>query len=97
MLADTDAIRAFGHAGAAQADALAGAAATLAALPVDAGALGPVAARYLAALSAAVRCDARAIGALRDGAVAAADTSGANASAYDAAQRRAATLLGTQG
>ena len=91
MFADTDAVRALGAANAAQADDLAGIAATLSALTVTAAgsSLGPVAAPFLSALSEAAAEEARAIGAISDRLACSGETVNAVASAYDSADSNA--------
>jgi hypothetical protein len=93
MLADTDAIRAFGHASATQAARLAGAAATLASATTDDAALGPVAANFLAALADALAASSRTAAALSDSVAAAAATADSSAGRYDEAEQRAARRL----
>src|SRR6476620_3153098 len=93
MFADTDAIRAFGAASSAQAADLAAVAAALSFMP-DAAAcamLGPVGARFVAALADATTEAARAATALGDRLAAGHVTAYASAAAYENADH----LLGT--
>jgi hypothetical protein len=82
MFADTDAVRAFGSANAAQAADLGAVAAALSALPDDAM-LGPVGARFLAAYADATAEASRAVSALADRLAAGCRTAHAAAAAYD--------------
>jgi hypothetical protein len=88
MFADTNAIRALGSAHAVEAEDLAAIAARLSALPTGASLLGPVGARFLAALSDAAADASRAVAALSDSVSAAATTAHSSATAYEAADRR---------
>jgi len=93
MFADPDAIRAFGAANSAQAADLAAVAATLSSIP-DAAAcamLGPVGARFAAALADATTDASRAATALGDRLTAGHVTAYASAAAYEDADH----LLGT--
>jgi hypothetical protein len=85
MFADTDAIRAFGAASSAQADDLAAVAATLSSMPgLGAGSmLGPVGARFLAALADATTDASHAVAALGDRLAAGCLTAHASAAAYE--------------
>jgi hypothetical protein len=95
MFADTDAVRAFGAANSAHADDLSAIASTLSSLPTAAVAtvMGPVAARFVAALTEAAIRESRAVAALAEGASAAATTARSSAAAYDAADLRAGASL----
>jgi hypothetical protein len=88
MFADTNAIRALGSAHAVEAADLAAIAARLSALPTGASLLGPVGARFLAALSDAAADASRAVAALSDSVSAAATTAHSSAASYEAADRR---------
>src|SRR6476469_1593493 len=93
MFADTDAIRAFGAANSAQAADLAAVATTLSSMP-DAAAcamLGPVGARFAAALADATTDASRAATALGDRLTAGHVTAYASAAAYEDTDH----LLGT--
>lgn len=96
VLADTDAIRALARSDAAHSADLAAVAADLAAVPVAAAAesLGPVAARFLAALADAAAAGSAGAAALADRLTGGASTERTSASAYDDAQLRAAALFG---
>jgi hypothetical protein len=96
MLADTDAIRALGSASSTQAADLAAIAATLLSLPNPALAstLGPVGARFLAALADATAREAQAVTALSDSVAAACPTAHATATAYGDADHRVGNALG---
>jgi hypothetical protein len=96
MLADTEAIRAFGHANAGHAADLSTLAASMSAVPSAAGAaaLGPVGADFLAALAAAVSDMSRSVAMLGDGAATAGTTSLGSALRYDDAERRNGHRLG---
>jgi hypothetical protein len=85
MFADTDAIRAFGAAGSAQADDLTAVVAALAALPSASASsmLGPVGARFLAALADAATDASRAVATLSDRLEAGHLTARASAAAYE--------------
>jgi hypothetical protein len=90
MFADTDAIRAFGAANAARAADLAAVAAALSSMP-DAGAgsgLGPIGARFLAALAEATTDVSRAVAALGDRLATGYLTAHASAAAYENADCR---------
>lgn len=94
MLADTEAIRALSHSDAAHSADLAAAAAALAAVPgAAAPSLGPVGARFLAALSDATAAESAAAAALSESVAAASTTARGSAAAYDEVQLRAAALL----
>jgi hypothetical protein len=94
MFADTDAIRALGSANSAHADDLAHIAATLRSLDAMAGsALGPVAERFLSALTAAAEEGSRAVLALSDRLAGSQTTAYAAATAYDDADRGAAARI----
>jgi hypothetical protein len=90
MFADTDAIRAFGATSAAQADDLSTIAAALSAMPSAAAdsMLGPVGARFLAALADATTDAARAVAMLSDRLEAGHFTARASATAYENADHR---------
>jgi hypothetical protein len=92
MFADTDAIRAWAAANAARADDLAEVVAALSSLPVAASgsSLGPVASRFLSALSAAAADGARAAAAISDQLASAGETTKTVASAYDSVDTSAA-------
>ncbi|WP_102142309.1 hypothetical protein [Mycobacterium hubeiense] len=95
MLADTDAIRALGLACRSHAADLAAVAATLSAVP-STGAVdtfGPVGARFLAALSAAIAEQSRAVATLAERVTAGSATADGSATAYDDAEGRTATRL----
>ena len=95
MLVDTDAIRALGTACSNQASDLSAAAAALKDLPgPDAiAALGPVGARFVAALDDAATAHARAITALSADVASAHPVSAAVADAYADADQRGSRLL----
>jgi hypothetical protein len=95
MFADTDAIRAFGAASSAQADDLSAIAAALSAMPSPAAGptLGPVGARFLAALADATSDASRAVATLSDRLEAGRSTSGASATAYENADHRLGTAV----
>jgi hypothetical protein len=90
MFAETDAIRAFGAASSAQAADLAAVAATLSAMPGPAAGsmLGPVGARFLAALADAVVHGSRAVATLSQRMEAGHLTAYASAGAYDNADHQ---------
>ncbi|KUI30107.1 hypothetical protein AU196_05730 [Mycobacterium sp. IS-1742] len=96
MHADTAAIRALAHTDAAHSTDLAAAAAALNGVPVTAAAssLGPVGARFLAALSAAATAESATAAALADRVAGGAAAARSSATAYDRAQMRATALLG---
>lgn len=96
VLAENDAIRALAHADASHAADLAGAADALAAVPVAAAArsLGPVGARFLAALADATAAESANAAALAARLTAGAATAHGSAAAYDEVQIRAAALFG---
>jgi hypothetical protein len=91
MFADTDAVRAFGSANSAQAADLAAVASALAA-PPDA-ALGPIGARFVAALADATTEASRAATALADRMAVGCRTAHTAAAAYDSADDRAGTRV----
>jgi hypothetical protein len=93
MFADTNAIRALGSAHAVEAADLAAIAARLAALPTGASLLGPVGARFMAALSDAAADASRAVAALSDSVSASATTAQSSATAYEAADHRLGASL----
>ena len=94
MFADTDAIRALGSANSAHADDLAHIAATLWSLDAMAGsALGPVAERFLSALTAAAEEGSRAVLALSDRLAGSRATAYAAAAAYDDADHSAGARI----
>ena len=90
MFADTDAVRAFGAANSAHATDLAAVADALSSTPGPAAEamLGPVGARFLAALADATTETASAVAALRERLAAGSLTAHASASAYDNADHR---------
>ncbi|KUI16949.1 hypothetical protein AU193_22470 [Mycobacterium sp. GA-1285] len=95
MHADTDAVRVLAATASAHADELGAIAATLAALPISATGLGPVAQPFLAALADAVADEARVVASLRDDASASGGAAYRAALAYDDADDRAgARVLG---
>jgi hypothetical protein len=96
VLADTQAIRALARADAAHSADLTAAAAALTALPIAEAApsLGPVGARFLAALSDAATAEAVAATALADSLAAGSAAGRFSATAYAEAQIRATALLG---
>ena len=91
MFADTDAVRAFGSANSAHATDLAGVATALALMPDAAveAMLGPVGARFLAALADATTEVSCAVTAMADRVAAGCHTAHAAAAAYDTADDRA--------
>jgi hypothetical protein len=94
MFADTEAIRAFGAANSAQAADLAAVAATLASMPGPAAAaLGPVGARFLAALAEATTEASRAVSALADRLATGFVTAHASAAAYENADDHTGALV----
>jgi hypothetical protein len=95
MFADTDAIRTFGTASSAQAADLTAAAATLSSVPGPAAdsMLGPVGARFLAALAGATTDVCCAVAALRDRVAAGCDTAHASAGAYEEADADGGHLI----
>lgn len=93
MLADTAAIRGFGRANGAQCADLSAAAAALAAVPTGVEALGPVGARFAAALADAVAHQATQVAGLADHVACGADAAQACANAYDDAAYRATALI----
>jgi hypothetical protein len=90
MFADTDAIRAFGAASSAQAGDLSSIAAALLAMPSPAAdsMLGPVGARFLAALADATTDASRAVATLSDRLESGHLTARASATAYEKADHR---------
>jgi hypothetical protein len=88
MFADTDAIRALGAAHSEHAAELATVATTLSSWPDAADALGPVGARFVAALAEATAEAARAVTALADRLDAGGRTANASAAAYENADER---------
>jgi len=95
MFADTDAIRAFGAANSAQAADLAAVAAALSSTPdAAAGAmLGPVGARFVAALADAAMAASRSVTALGERLAAGHVTAYASAATYEDADYRLGTAL----
>jgi len=95
MFADTDAIRALGHANSAHADDLADIAAILSSLPVAAARswLGPVASRFLSALSEAAADGARTAAAISHQLSASGETANVVAFTYDSADCSAGERL----
>jgi hypothetical protein len=89
MFADTDAIRAFGAANSAQAADLAALATALTSFPADsASSMGPIGARFLAALADAATDASLAVAGLRDRVEAGHLTARASAAAYENADHR---------
>jgi hypothetical protein len=88
MFADTDAIRALGAATSAHAADLTTVATALSSMPDAADALGPVGARFLAALVDATTDASRAVTALADRLAAGCRTARASAAAYENADER---------
>ena len=89
MFADTDAIRTFGAANSAQAADLSALVAALTSLPAaSASAMGPVGARFLAALADAATDASRAVAALSDRLEAGHVTARASAAAYENADHQ---------
>lgn len=95
MLANTSAIHAFGVAQTRHAADLAAVTARLTAAHggLSPDALGPVGARFLAALIEALTQEARRVAALGERFAAAATTAQSNADAYGGAERRAGQML----
>jgi hypothetical protein len=95
MFADTDAIRAFGAANSAQAADLAAVAAALSSMPGAAAdsMLGPIGARFLAALADATAEASRTAAALGERLAAGCDTAHASAAAYENADDRTGTMV----
>ncbi len=95
MFADTDAIRALGAAISTHADDLAGIAITLSLLPIAAagGSLGPVAARFLSALTQAAADGSREVAAISDHLGMSNSTAYTVACAYDSADGDAAVNI----
>jgi hypothetical protein len=95
MFADTDAIQTFGAANSAQAADLAAVAAALSSLPGAAAGsmLGPVGARFLAALADATTEASRAVTALGERLEAGHRTAHASAMAYENADEHTGTLV----
>ncbi|HKP44940.1 hypothetical protein [Mycobacterium sp.] len=95
MFADTDAVRAFGAANSAHAADLSAIASTLSSLPIGAVAtiMGPVAARFVAALADAASRESHAVAALRDSVSAAGTTARSSAAGYEAADQRVGASL----
>jgi hypothetical protein len=89
MFADTDAIRTLGAANSEHATDLAAVATALSSLPHAADALGPVGARFLAALADATADASRAVTALADRLTAGCRTARGSANAYENADERA--------
>ena len=88
MFADTDAIRSLGAANSEHATDLAAVATALSSLPDSADALGPVGARFLAALADATADASRAVTALADRLAAGSRTARVSAAAYENADER---------
>ena len=86
MFADTDAIRALAAANSAQAADLAAVAASLSSTPAPM--MGPVGARFVAALTDATTDASRAVAALSERLAAGHRTAHASASAYESADQR---------
>jgi hypothetical protein len=93
MFADTDAIRAMGSANSAHAADLAGVAAVLSTVPLAGSALGPVGAKFVAALAEAAADGSRAVSALGESLAASHRTASAAAAAYDDADHGAGALI----
>src|SRR3989442_5950673 len=93
MFADTDAIRAVAAANSAHAADLTAVATALSSLPDTADALGPVGARFLAALADATTDASRAVAALADRLTAGCRTARASAAAYENADERTGAQL----
>jgi hypothetical protein len=95
MFADTDAIRALGSAASTQAADLADIAVALSSLPVAAAepSLGPIGARFLAALTEAAADGSRAVTRLSEQLYTSKTTAYAIASAYDTADGVAGTRI----
>lgn len=95
MFADTDAVRTFGTASSAQAADLAAAAAALSSVPGPAAGsmLGPVGARFLAALADATTETSHAVAALGNRVSAGCDTAHASAGAYEEADANGGRLI----
>jgi hypothetical protein len=93
MIADTDAIRALGTANSAHAADLIEVASTLSSLTITAATLGPIGARFAAALAEAVADGARAVSAAGERLSGAASTADAAAAAYDRADDRAGARI----
>jgi hypothetical protein len=95
MFVDTDAIRAFGAANSAHAADLAAVAAALSSMPGAAAdsMLGPIGARFLAALAGATAEASRAAAALGERLAAGCDTAHASAAAYENADDRTGTMV----
>ncbi|AGB21694.1 Protein of unknown function (DUF2580) [Mycobacterium sp. JS623] len=91
MFADTDVIRALGAAHAEHAAELASVAATLSSMPD--GTLGPVGARFVAALAEATGEASRSVTTLADRLTAGCHTAHASAAAYESADERAGTQV----
>jgi hypothetical protein len=89
MFADPDAVRAFGAASSAHAADLSAIASTLSSLPIAAvaTAMGPVAARFVAAFAEAAARESHAVTALRGSVSAAGTAAYASATAYEAADQ----------
>jgi hypothetical protein len=96
MLADLHAVRMLGSASAARATDLAAIAMKLSTVPASGAAemLGPVGARFLAALADVVTVESHAVAALGDSVAAAGTTAHASATAYEEAESRAGRRLG---
>jgi hypothetical protein len=88
MFADTDAIRALGAANSAHAADLAAVATALSSMPDAADALGPVGARFVAALADATAEASRAVSSLADRLAAGCRTAHGSAAAYENADDR---------
>ncbi|MBE1547554.1 hypothetical protein GGC64_001562 [Mycobacterium sp. OAS707] len=88
MFADTDAVRALGAANSAHAADLAKVATTMSSIPAATATLGPVGARFVAALAEATADAARAVTALADRLEAGGHTASASAAAYENADER---------
>ncbi|SEH91729.1 Excreted virulence factor EspC, type VII ESX diderm [Mycolicibacterium rutilum] len=94
MHADTDAIRALATANAAHADELAAIASRLSDMPYAAASFGPVGRSFVAALTAALDQEARALAALQARARRTQAAAARTASAYDDADGRAGARVG---
>src|SRR5881398_131714 len=98
MFADTDAIRAVSVSNSAHAADLTAVATALSSLPDTTDALGPVGARFLAALADATTDASRAVTALADRLATGCQTARASAAAYENAdERTGAQVTGVSG
>lgn len=90
---DTDLVRAYGAASSTHAAALHAAAARLTSAGAGADMLGPVGARFLAALRRAAQDEARVVAALSGALTAARDAASESAQAYEGADTEAAARI----